>query len=47
MFEDIHIQSTSIIIEMSILETNNKLDVPIGLGGIHFTCVNNGWDETR
>ncbi len=35
MFEDIHIQSTSSVIEMFILEPNNELDVPVELGDIH------------
>ncbi len=31
------------MIEMSIFETNNELDVPVELGDVHFTytCVNN------
>ncbi len=35
MFEDIHIQSTSSVIEMSILEINDELDVLEELGVIH------------
>ncbi len=35
MFEDIYIQTTSSVIEMSILEPNNKLTVSVELGEIH------------
>ncbi len=37
MFEDIHIQSTSSVIEMSILEPNNELDVCIKVGVVRCT----------
>ncbi len=38
-----HSQSTSSVIAMSILETNNELDVPVELGDIH--CKHNQFDH--
>ncbi len=37
--EDIHVQNTSIVIEISILETNNELDAPVELGDVHCTTI--------
>ncbi len=35
--EDIHIQNTSSVIEISILETNNELDAPVELSDVQCT----------
>ncbi len=37
MFEDINIQNTFSVLQMSILNPNNELDVPVELGDIH--CI--------
>ncbi len=39
MLEDLHIQITSGVIEMSILEPNNELDVLVELGDVHCTAI--------
>ncbi len=38
-YEKTYIQSTSSVIEMSILERNNELDVPVDLGAIHCNYI--------
>ncbi len=47
MFEDIHVQNTSCVIEMFILEPNNEPDITVELGDVHCTRLYHDTYNTR